>query len=370
MKTICGQPSHTIATKEVSAAVTATGGHLAPVTFRLGRRTVQPFAIAPWHSEKLAAGAPKILRVLRGDFFCLPFGGGDLGREHHPVHGETANRRWRLEANDRTALHLSLQTQVRPGRVDKRITLVPGQTLIYQEHTVTGMTGPMCFGHHATLRFPSEARLSTSARAFGMVTPAPVEKPAERGYSILQPGAEFSDLASVPMITGATADLSRYPARRGFEDIAILPAAPGLELAWTAATFPAEGYVWFSLRNPQVLASTLLWMSNGGRHYSPWNGRHVDVMGLEDLTAFFHYGLGPSVAPNTLTRRGVKTHHVLDAKQPFTIRYIMGLAPIPKTFDRVAELVATPDAITFHSDSGKRVQIPATPGFLGSGQWT
>jgi hypothetical protein len=192
----------------------------------------------------------------------------------------------------------------------------------------------------------------------------PVEQPEARGYSILKPGAVFDDLHSVPMITGNTTDLSRYPNRRGFEDIAILCADPKLALAWTAVTFPEEGYVWFSLRDPRVLASTLLWMSNGGRHYAPWNGRHVDVMGVEDLTAFFHYGLGPSVAPNSLSARGLKTHHVLDAKQPFTVRYIMGVAGIPKRFDRVRHIVAGNDTVRLISDSGKEVETPVNVGFV------
>src|SRR3989442_439689 len=75
LKTILGQTSYSIATKEIRAAITQTGGHLGPVTFRLGRRAIQPFSVAPWWNEKLAPGTPAMLRVLRGDFFCLPFGG-------------------------------------------------------------------------------------------------------------------------------------------------------------------------------------------------------------------------------------------------------------------------------------------------------
>jgi hypothetical protein len=248
--------------------------------------------------------------------------------------------------------------------VDKRITLVPGHTVVYQEHIITGMQGPMCLGHHATLKFNSPARLSTSRRALAQVAPLPVEQPAARGYSILQPGAVIDDLTRVPTITGNTTDLSRYPNRRGFEDIAILCADPKLDLAWTAVAFPEERYVWFSLRDPRVLASTLLWMSNGGRHYAPWNGRHLNVMGVEDLTAFFHYGLGPSVKPNSLSAQGLKTYHTLDPQCPFTVRYIMGVAGIPKRFDRVRDIVAGTDNVRLISDSGMTVETPVNVGFV------
>ena len=373
LKTILGQPSYIIASKEVKAAVTQIGGHLGPVSFMLGNREIKPFAVAPWHSEKLASGTPTILRVMRGDFFCMPFGGNEkkFRGEKHPAHGETANKRWRFSGSTQTSheitLRLSMTTKIRSSHVEKRITLVPGQTVIYQEHIIACMSGPMSLGHHATLKFPDRvgaARISTSALLHGQVYVEPTESPERLGYSILKPGAVFDDLQSVPTITGDIADLSRYPARRGFEDIVILVADPKLPVAWTAVAFPDEGYVWFSLRDPRVLASTLLWMSNGGRHYPPWSSRHVNVMGLEDITSFFHSGLAESASPNILTERGLKTHHVLDSDHPFSVRYIMGLAPIPKAFGRVRDIIVDEQIVTFVSDTGRKVSTPVNTRFL------
>jgi hypothetical protein len=369
MKTILGQPSFTCATKQIRAAVTVIGGHLGPVTFKLGNRTIEPFSVAPWCREKLDPGTPNLLRVLRGDFFCLPFGGNGTPYrgEQHPPHGETANGRWKLEDSTKTSLHLSLKTKVRPGRVDKKITLIPDQTVIYQEHIITGMTGSMNFGHHAMLKFPDRVgagRLSTSARAHCQVFLDPVERPEQKGYSLLKPGAVFNDLAAVPTITGELTDISRYPARRGFEDIAILVSDPRLPVAWTAVAFPEDGYVWFSLRDPRVLASTLLWMSNGGRYYAPWNGRHVNVMGVEDITGFFHTGLAESAAGNALSARGLRTHHVLHAQTPFTVKYVMGLAAIPPNFERVTELQVENGAVSLFGMNNVTVRTPVNTNFL------
>ena len=55
-----GQASWRIASREVEAFVTETGGHLGPVTFRLGKRKIQPFAIAPW-AALVAANGPAAL---------------------------------------------------------------------------------------------------------------------------------------------------------------------------------------------------------------------------------------------------------------------------------------------------------------------
>ena len=220
MPNILGQPSWAIATPQVRAFVTQTGGHLGPVQFKLGRRIIEPFSVAPWAKEKLDAKTPPILKVLRGDFFCMPFGGNEtpFGKERHPVHGEPANSKWELESLEKerevTTLHLSLQTKVRRGRVDKRIRLVDGHTALYSQHIISRMNGPMTFGHHAMLRFPDEpgsGAISTSKLLLGRVFPGEFEKPENYGYTSLKPGAEFDSLSQVPTSNGSTTDLTSYP---------------------------------------------------------------------------------------------------------------------------------------------------------------
>jgi hypothetical protein len=203
----------------------------------VGRRTIA------------AANAP-VLKVLRGDFFCCPFGGNarPWGTEAHPAHGETANAIWKMEderhGDHVHALHLSLKTKVRSGRVDKEIFLRDGHNALYCQHTLSRMSGPMTLGHHAMLRFPSQpgsGRLTTSKFIFGQVCDN-FESPERGGYSSLKPGAEFKELDRVPTNTGEWADLSRYPARRGFEDLVMLVSDPNL-LRLTAVTFPEKRYV-------------------------------------------------------------------------------------------------------------------------------
>jgi hypothetical protein len=370
---VLGQPSWTISTPQVEAHITRTGGHVAPVAFRFDRRTIEPFHVAPWAEESLDSPHPPIVRALRGDFFCMPFGGNGtpLGRERHSVHGEVANAAWKLESiqrqRDRVSINLSLRTRVRKGRVDKQISLIPGQRAVYSRHVVSESSGPMCFGHHAMLRFPDEPRcgvVSTSPFAYGQVFPEPVERPENRGYSILKPGAQFRSLQEVRTLTGQVTDLSRYPDRRGYEDLVLLAADAKLPFAWTAVTFPKQRYVWFALRNPRVLRSTILWMSNGGRHYPPWNGRHVNVMGLEEVTANFHYGLAESVRPNPLSRRGITTCVRLVARRPLVVNYIMAVAEIPRGFDRVLAIEEGTNSVLLRSASGRSVEAPLDIDFL------
>ena len=157
---VAGQDSWRIATSQIEAFLTRQGGHLGPISFHVGDRTLTPYALAPWAHEDLGDDLPAVLKVLRGDFFCLPFGANEYPYldERHPPHGETANSRWSLESihhHDGSAtLHAFLETTVRPGRVDKYITLKDGHHAIYSRHFVSGMAGAMSLGHHAMLKFP------------------------------------------------------------------------------------------------------------------------------------------------------------------------------------------------------------------------
>ncbi len=350
----------------VRAYLTRVGGQLGPVFFRLGRREVQPFSIAPWQGEKLP-GIPAMLRILRGDFFCAPFGGNDtpFRGERHPPHGETANRAWTLAGRSRaggaSGLHAVMKTRIRKGVVDKRITLRDGHAAVYCEHVLSGFEGPMCLGTHPMLRFPDiegSGIVSVSGFTRGWVVPDPWETPEKRGYHALRLGAGFTSLRRVPARDGGTADLSRFPARRGFEDLVLLKGDPSQPFAWSAVSFPAEGHVFFSLKNPRVLRHTVLWISNGGRHYPPWNGRHVNVLGLEEVTSFFHLGLAESAGRNLLNRAGIPTAENLDPLHPTRVAHILAMAATPRGFGEVVRIVPSPGGVTLVSREGKRVFAP------------
>ena len=375
---IHGQPSWRLASSSVEAFVTELGGHLGPITFDRKGRKLQPYSVAPWAEEETDPSLPSIIKALRGDFFCLPFGGNatPFGRERHPIHGETANARWQFRSLEtkagRSCLHLSLKTKVRPGQVDKRIWVVDGQNTVYSQHVVTGMSGPMNLGHHAMLKFPDlpgSGFVTTSRFVYGQVFPQAFELPENRGYSWLKPGAEFKSLERVPTQNGETADLTRYPARRGFEDLIMLVSDAKAPFAWTAVSFPRERYVWFALKDPRVLRETVFWLSNGGRHYPPWNSRHINVMGLEEVTSYFHIGVAESACKNPISRKGFPTCLALNPRKPLVIPYIMGMADIPAGFDRVVSIrpVQGNRAILLKSASGKQAQAAVDVSFLQAG---
>jgi hypothetical protein len=369
-----------LGTSDVELAITVVGGHMAPVTFfPHAARSIRPYAVAPWATESLPAGTPSVIAVLRGDFFCSAFGANEesVGHKHLPLHGETANDPWqgiaRAETSDGAWMQLGMDLPVQGGSCEVTTALINGQSVIYQRHDFRGLTGPINPGHHATLRVsdrPGAAQLSFSRLSFAGTYSEPLEPPSAEANSCLAPDAEILDLRRAACVDGSTTDLTRYPARAGYEDVAILCADPELEFAWSAVCVPEQGYVWFSLRNPRQLTCTLLWFSNGGRRYAPWSGRHVNVLGVEDMTGFFHLGLAASCRPNALNTRGVRTFLEPIGNGHLSIPYLQGVVHVPAGFDRVASIHAAPagNGIVLHAESGAIADARCDLGFLGTGQ--
>jgi hypothetical protein len=382
LRSFRAQPCFLLSNKEVEVAVTQLGGHTAPVTFfRDSSQPIQPYHVSPWQEEPPTAMPAPVLVPLRGDFFCLPFGGNTeaLHGEKHPPHGEIVGSPWTYlgtkSAGEVTTLSLSFASTARKGFITKELSLVSGQNVLYSTHSIEGFAGRTPLGHHATLAMPEKegaVRIATSPFSFGMTCPGVFSEPSQREYQFLLPGAMWTDLTKVPSAWKLTpdADLTRMPARQGFADLVQINSEPREKTGapgWTTATYAEAGYLWFSLRDQTVLRSTVFWMENRGRHGHPWNGRN-NCLGLEDVTAHFADGLAPSVRDNALTQHGVPTALELTDAHPTVIHYIQGVVRIPAGFDNVHTLQFSPGAVTFVSTSGKRVTTAVRHEFLTTGK--
>ena len=382
LRTFHGQSCFVLSNKETEVAVTRLGGHMAPVTFfRDTTQPVKPYHITPWQDEAPAAMPAPVLVPLRGDFFCLPFGGNNdpLNGEKHPPHGEIVGDAWTLvgqrAVGDVSTLSLSFSPTARKGKITKDLSIVAGQNVLYSSHTIEGFAGRTPLGHHATLAMPEKegsVRIATSPFRFGMTCPGLFSDPRQREYQALLPGAKWNDLSKVPSAwkNAPDADLTRMPARQGFADLVQINNQSWKKSggpAWTTATYNDAGYLWFSLKDQDVLHSTVFWIENHGRHGHPWNGRN-NCLGLEDVTAHFADGLAPSSRDNVLTRKGVPTALELTAEKPTVVNYIQGVVRIPEGFENVKTLQFAPGQVTFVSSTGKRVTVPVRHEFLKTGK--
>lgn len=358
-ETIHGADSFVLDFDRVKLAVTAIGGHMAPVIFRLGEREVAPYALAPWLPDEVDTELPVLLKNLRGDFLCLPFGAQAEG----PPHGETANFEWTLlEQTDRSILLHNDPSDVR-GSVKKSILLKPGHTALYVEHRIKGVEGAFSYGNHPVLDLSSlpngGGRVTISPFHWGSVYTSLFSDPADGASQALKPGAVFSDLKAVPQDDGGLADLTRYPARPGNDDLVMMasvPVTPERPFAWSAVLF--DGFVWFSLKNPRDFPCTLFWMSNGGRTAEPWNGRHTGRIGVEEVCSHFADGVEIS-RQDLLAGVNVPTTREFRRDEPVSLRLIQAVVEVPEGFGAVVEIV--PDGagrVTLTDESGVHVTAP------------
>ena len=384
LRTIHEQPSYVIANKGTELAVTRLGGHMAPVTFfRDGDKPVQPYYISPWQDEKPAELGAPVLAPLRGDFFCLPFGGNTeaSGGEKHPPHGEIAGSEWSLVDTQTAGPVTSITLAIEPkgaqrqsdqdalaGRRAKRgLFARPGRRF-----RRSGAAGASCHAGHARARRERAAGVEPDPLRHDL--PGTLQRPEAGRVSSAAARRRWTDLAKVPVAwKGAPdADLTRLPARQGYADLVQIinqPADKSAGPAWMTATFPDAGYVWFSLKDPAVLPTTLFWIENHGRHGAPWNGRN-NCLGLEDVASYFAEGLAGSTQSNLLTAEGVKTALDLKADRPTAINYIQGVARVPEGFECVRTLEFAPGKVTLVATGGQKVTVPVEHEFLQSGRLT
>jgi hypothetical protein len=368
---IKGQKSWVLENKNIRLCLTEKGGHMAPVVFMKDTdRPIEPFYINPWAEEGLSEiESPGCLGPLRGDFFCLPFGADNSWNgEQHPAHGEVSRDIWTL-LDDKSDNYISMKmnTKVRRGSVEKKIALKEGENNLYINHTIKGFSGPATPGHHAIFPGGSMKYISMSAIKFGYTDNNRNGGYSNQEYYSLAPFQKFESLEKVPTIWKGKeyTDCSVFPAREGFVDVLQVYSEAQENFAWTAVAVPKEGYLWFALKDPEILPATVMWMANKGRHQSPWNGRNVCI-GVEDVCSSLADGLAVSAENNALAIEGIKTCHELQKNGEMNVKYIQGVVLIPDGFDRVKAIVKKGDGVEISSFSGKVVFTKVDSEFIRS----
>ncbi|QTN31975.1 hypothetical protein HZ994_06410 [Akkermansiaceae bacterium] len=356
MKTIHGAPSFSLSNDLVSLHLTKDGGHLAPVHFKLAERMVSPYALAPWQPDGIDAGLPVLLKSLRGDFLCLPFG----PQENGPPHGETANGVWEMVSETQGSITLGIDAADIGARVEKSIALRDGETALYVSHRIQGLEGDWSYGTHPILDLSAmpegTARVSVSPFRWASVYPEWFSNPADGANQALMIGAVFSDLSEVPLADGGTADLTHAPARPATDDLVMMVSEAATEaqpFAWSAVVM--DGYVWFSLKNPADFPATLFWLSNGGRSASPWDGRHSGRLGIEDVCSHFCDSVDIS-RKNLLRNLSIPTVRAFSKNTPVTLHTIQAVAAVPEGFGKVEAI--TPDGnlgLTITDENGRTI---------------
>jgi hypothetical protein len=119
-----------------------------------------------------------------------------------------------------------------------------------------------------------------------------------------------------------------------------------------------------SLKHPRDLPVTMLWFSNGGRDYPPWNGRNVGVLGIEEARAWSAYGYAASLAPNPLSQSGVPTVLELDPRGTVEVRHVIGGLARPGGWTEINAVEADGGTLSIADIAGESIRVPFDPDFL------
>lgn len=339
-----GLTSYVLENPSVKTYVTAIGGHIT-AQFDLNGKKIDPFFYNPWWNEDREAiyGTPDY--ILRGIFFCFPFGlNKPMNGEDRPCHGHVACYTWQYggsETKDGTTdLTLTMDIPQEHCSVVKNVKINEGEPIVYLSETITGAVGRYPVGFHPTLSIPTEegsAIVNVSAGAEAWTSPIQIEDYRKGGYSSLVPDYHITDETCVPTVYGENVDLTSQPCIHGFDDIYQYFYKETEEFNYVALTVPSEGYLYFQLKNPVTLPSTMVWTSYKGRHYAPWNGRVDGCIEFSAGAQYFHYGITSAYEDNPMEDRGFRTYAEFDGSAK-EFKMLCGCVAVPEDYKGVKNI--------------------------------
>ncbi|HZY68020.1 MAG TPA: hypothetical protein VFE52_05505 [Devosia sp.] len=318
-------------------SVQSLGGMIGPTLFLLpDGRQIAPFQVAPWASEGDGEELPGILKRLRGEWPCVPFGSDDdrlpagewpgssaVGTVDPSPHGFSSNNHWQFDSarGDGIALAIRYPEDHPIASLERSITPDPNgpaldiELVVHVRHDCV-----LPIGLHPCFRLPQRTvamRIELPAQLGAATFPVAVDE-----SSIFAQGQFIDAWNNVPLLSGDHLDVSRAPLPRDTEEILQVLDVPGTASLWNTA----EGYRVRLSWDPEHFPSVLLWFSNRGRQMPPWSGRHL-ALGVEPICAAFDLGQQISAADNPLTRRGTPTARAFRAGERFATRYRVEVAP-------------------------------------------
>lgn len=316
----------------VAAEIQLAGCMVSPL-FDLDGEVIRPLYTAPWPDFP-----DPLLSKLRGDFLCAPFGITPATVDHLPprwqlgeeagepgssyAHGYPANAEWQLSrAGEGEAEFVLELPEAEPiAQISRTVTCEPGRVVI-DDQLIPRRDARLPLGLHPMVRLPEvEAGavvLPPGCRSLATY-PVPVD-----ASSILTQDVTFHDLRRAPLRAGGSIDLSRLPLAVGTEELVQLC---DVESPSVVVENRAEGYRLAIAWDPS-LRHCLLWISNRGRSFEPWNSRNL-CLGVEPVTSAFDLGTAISAGRNPMAADGMATAVELTAGRPYRLSHSFSLVSL------------------------------------------
>ena len=311
----------------LEAVVDLNGGMLAQLYLCAGGQRKALLHKAPWLKDDYYSSPAGLMEHLSGEWACVPFGfvtqDCSLFSASAP-HGLPCHSTWQLRQVNSYGNSAVLTYDYPEGNdlahIERTVTLRDDSVVL--SFTVTSRkdcAAPM--GVHPV--FPTEGEenvLELSIAGDGIVYG--IE--CEAGISRLVPGARFDALNRLPLqdkyhgADGNTEvmDGTRLPKAYHTEEIVQMLHPQGQAVL----TYPNKGVRLTLNWDKEVIPTCLLWMSNYGRKYEPWNGTNC-CLGIEPIAGAWDLAAQSVAEHNAVKDAGVPTTVPLKAGQGLTFNY-------------------------------------------------
>ena len=326
-------------------SVQPLGAMLHDCVFRLENGlSVLPLYDAPWRG---ATGSdfdaqPPIIQQLGSEWPCVPFG-RPVANLHLPdewvtsdakpwdnwAHGYSANHDWVLEQQSDTlgTATIDYPDNSPVAKLEREVGLMedrPGLALSLTIKTRRKISLPL--GLHPILSMAGAApgALSLQVAETARVWSFPID--VEPGRSHFVPNQQKQALDNMQTYAGDVADVRVLPpvGSGSSEDLLLLTDTGGL----VGLVNPIQGCITTIQWDSAQIPGCILWISNGGRDYYPWNSR-VAALGIEPVAAAFDLGMGHSLSQHTpLARNGIATAISVTPEHPFQCHYQILIDPL------------------------------------------
>lgn len=297
--------------------VAPIGAMITQATLCVNGRLIRPFFQNPWRDDPRPMDT--LTRHLGAEWPCVPFGvpappnnlpsswkiveDGSSWNQH--AHGYAAHEPWTLTQQGSQTLIADIRypDESPIARVRRRVTLASEKDIHLKLEVFARTEVLLPLGVHPVFSLvDAEAGVATielqgdeSAWTF------PVD--VEPGRSRLQPDQRHCPLSALHTSTGEVIDARKLPFPGNSEDLILLPNMAGS----ISLLHPTLGYRATLRWNADDLPSCLLWLSNRGRDYAPWDSR-VCAVGIEPIASAFDLGVAHSASSDTpLAHANIKT---------------------------------------------------------------
>jgi len=311
------------------------GAKIADATLCVDDLRVQPFFKNPWRDDP--CDMDNLTRHLGGEWPCVPFGVAhppqglpadwrcedDGASWHQHAHGYGAHSVWTLTKLDgQSALAEITYPDTSPiACLRRRITLSSQAEIHLDLEIEARFDASIPVGLHPVLSLADAAPQTAFLRIAGEQTAWTFPLEVEPGRSYLRPDQRNVPLSSLAGSDGAPVNAGRLPFPEPSEDLVLLSAPGGI----VSLVRPDLGYRVDVQWNVDDLPSCLLWLSNRGRRYAPWNGR-VCAVGIEPVAAAFDLGVPHSTCGTTpLARNGIRNCVDLSAGETWKTSYAISV---------------------------------------------